>query len=285
MCLHFRLSNSLLQLQGLSQTGFPLFSIALTELSSVDLSRDFQLPHCLAHCTWLSNPRVASLGLLPSMDQGAVPENTQPRRQPLSDVSNRVNMPTQPGRLTSEAPPPPSSPPIKQVRHSGPENACEAPQNWHPENKRVSAVIEKYQPDPKRNSVASTTSTASGKSRRKTHIGPWHLGKTLGKGSSGRVRLARHAVTGQLAAIKIMCKQGANLAQSSSVAKMDQPLDPKPASPANRVIPSAIEREIVIMKLLEHPNIMKLYDVWENRGELYVRPCNSPKGICVFQCW
>lgn len=24
------------------------------------------------------------------------------------------------------------------------------------------------------------------------------------------------------------------------------------------------------MKLIEHPNIMRLYDVWENKGELYL---------------
>ncbi len=35
-------------------------------------------------------------------------------------------------------------------------------------------------------------------------------------------------------------------------------------------VPFGIEREIVIMKLIEHPNIIKLYDVWENRGEMYV---------------
>lgn len=29
-----------------------------------------------------------------------------------------------------------------------------------------------------------------------------------------------------------------------------------------------IEREIVIMKLLEHPNVMGLYDVWETSKEL-----------------
>jgi serine/threonine protein kinase len=31
-----------------------------------------------------------------------------------------------------------------------------------------------------------------------------------------------------------------------------------------------IEREIVIMKLIEHPNVMRLYDVWETVTDLYL---------------
>jgi hypothetical protein len=29
-----------------------------------------------------------------------------------------------------------------------------------------------------------------------------------------------------------------------------------------------IEREIVIMKLIEHPNVLRLFDVWETGSEL-----------------
>ena len=32
-----------------------------------------------------------------------------------------------------------------------------------------------------------------------------------------------------------------------------------------------IEREIVIMKLIEHPNVLRLYDVWETGNDLCVR--------------
>lgn len=36
----------------------------------------------------------------------------------------------------------------------------------------------------------------------------------------------------------------------------------------SRAIPCGIEREVVIMKLIQHPNVIGLFDVWENRGEL-----------------
>jgi hypothetical protein len=35
-----------------------------------------------------------------------------------------------------------------------------------------------------------------------------------------------------------------------------------------RRMPYGIEREVAIMKLIEHPHIMKLYDIWENRTEM-----------------
>lgn len=37
-------------------------------------------------------------------------------------------------------------------------------------------------------------------------IGPWRIGRTIGKGSSGRVKIAKHAQTGQYAAVKIVPK-------------------------------------------------------------------------------
>jgi len=38
---------------------------------------------------------------------------------------------------------------------------------------------------------------------------------------------------------------------------------------------TAIEREIVIMKLIDHPNVLSLYDVWETKNELCVPRTNS----------
>ena len=132
------------------------------------------------------------------------------------------------------------------------------------EDKRISAVSGSDR-NANRDSQYSTASTdASKKSRRKTHVGPWHLGKTLGKGASGRVRVAKHAATGQKAAIKIVSKKAAEMLRTESLAVMDT----LAAQTGQRLIPFGIEREVVIMKLIEHPNIISLYDVWENRGEL-----------------
>ena len=138
------------------------------------------------------------------------------------------------------------------------------------DNKHLSAVANEGQTNSNRNSAISTTSTVSAKSRRKTHVGPWQLGRTLGKGATGRVRLAKHAMTGQAAAIKIVSKKSAALVQSASMAQMDKGVSMPITAAGFRMMPFGIEREVVIMKLIEHPNVISLYDVWENRGELYV---------------
>lgn len=96
--------------------------------------------------------------------------------------------------------------------------------------------------------LSQTSSSASKKT--KTHVGPWRLGRTLGRGASGRVRLAKHTTTGRLAAVKIVPK-------SVVADNIDK-------------APYGIEREVIIMKLIQHPNVMALYDVWENKGELYL---------------
>ncbi|KFY08292.1 hypothetical protein V492_06361 [Pseudogymnoascus sp. VKM F-4246] len=125
---------------------------------------------------------------------------------------------------------------------------------------------------PNRDSQISTTSTnaSDGKRRRKTHIGPWHLGKTLGKGATARVRMAKHAVTGQPAAVKIVQKKSALLSQAGSLASLNKKDAKVKDAGENRRMPYGIEREVAIMKLIEHPHIMRLYDIWENRTEIYL---------------
>lgn len=104
-------------------------------------------------------------------------------------------------------------------------------------------------------------------------IGPWKLGKTLGKGATARVRLARHVITGQEAAVKIVLKKDAYLSQAGSLADLDR-ADLRRPDPEDglRKMPVGIEREVAIMKLIQHPHIMELYDIWENRTEMLVSP-------------
>ncbi|KAA8898167.1 hypothetical protein DIURU_005022 [Diutina rugosa] len=123
----------------------------------------------------------------------------------------------------------------------------------------VDKVVESVTNATKRLSQISTSTTSSSK-KRKSHnrIGPWKLGRTLGRGSTGRVRLAKHVHNGRLAAVKIVPK--------ANFKKLE---NPKYKRHADR-LPYGIEREIIIMKLISHPHIMGLYDVWENRNDLYL---------------
>lgn len=163
--------------------------------------------------------------------------------------------------------------PEQQSRSNGSTNAMQPhPLASSPANPRLSTISRESQAaKPKRFSEISTTSTtgSDGKAKRKTHIGPWQLGKTLGKGSTARVRMARHAVTGQTAAVKIVPKEKSRLAQIGSLIDLDKRdvafID---SSDGFRRMPYGIEREVAIMKLINHPHIMKLYDIWENRTEM-----------------
>ncbi|CAE7217325.1 unnamed protein product, partial [Rhizoctonia solani] len=105
-----------------------------------------------------------------------------------------------------------------------------------------------------------SSSEVGGRVLKLTKVGPWILGKVIGKGSSGTVRIATHNVSGQTAAVKIMSTETIVNSRISVAAEPDQ---------AERIIQS-IEREIVLMKLIEHPNVLGLLDVWEAKGLLFV---------------
>lgn len=207
-------------------------------------------------------------GTAHQMDSPALRSKPSAHRQPLKDATTRVN---------NQSTAPRSSSPPRIPHHNSLKPGGNLPITINPsspisniENKRLSAITNEEQRNSNHNSQISTTSTnTSGNSRRKTHVGPWRLGRTLGKGSSGRVRKARHAMTGQDAAIKIVSKHVAKRLRTESLANMDTMIGSNASmGPGGRMIPFGIEREVVIMKLIEHPHIISLYDVWENRGEL-----------------
>uniref|UniRef100_A0A9R1SMU2 BR serine/threonine kinase 2b n=2 Tax=Cyprinus carpio TaxID=7962 RepID=A0A9R1SMU2_CYPCA len=92
--------------------------------------------------------------------------------------------------------------------------------------------------------------SSSGKDNTSQHanyVGPYRLEKTLGKGQTGLVKLGIHCVTCQKVAIKIVNRE--KLSES---------------------VLMKVEREIAILKLIEHPHVLKLHDVYENKKYLYL---------------
>ena len=207
-----------------------------------------------------------------------LPTRPQRRRHPLSDATSHVNNQSISPNISSSTHghssyqpsyDPPSIPHHSSLHPGGilqNPNLSSSPLSKI-EDKRISAVSsEEARASDRFSQISQTSTNASGnngKGRRKTHVGPWRLGKTIGKGASGRVRKARHATTGQDAAIKIVSKKSAEVLRSQSLAFIDAKVEQ-----GRRAIPFGIEREVVIMKMIEHPNIIKLFDIWENRGEL-----------------
>ena len=195
------------------------------------------------------------------------------KRQPLSELRNRANTPPVQRRH------PKSSKTASVSPHNLPHNESLEPNGSlavrgsnpnSPEYKRVSQIASEHERDSKRNSAVSTTSTNASSRRRKTFIGHWQLGKTIGKGGCSRVRVVRHKTRNQYGAVKIVTRTTAESTRAQSLANLIESTKGTmtPSASGHKPIPYGLEREIAVMKLLEHPNIVRLYDVWENRNEL-----------------
>ncbi|GFP91758.1 snf1-related protein kinase catalytic subunit alpha kin10 [Phtheirospermum japonicum] len=76
----------------------------------------------------------------------------------------------------------------------------------------------------------------------------YKLGKTLGIGSFGKVKIAEHALTGHKVAVKILNRK--------KIKNMD--------------MEEKVRREIKILRLFMHPHIIRLYEVVETHSDIYV---------------
>ncbi|KAF5748973.1 SNF1-related protein kinase catalytic subunit alpha KIN10-like isoform X1 [Tripterygium wilfordii] len=76
----------------------------------------------------------------------------------------------------------------------------------------------------------------------------YKLGKTLGIGSFGKVKIAEHALTGHKVAIKILNRRKIK----------------------NMEMEEKVRREIKILRLFMHPHIIRLYEVIETPSDIYV---------------
>ncbi|XP_050530838.1 uncharacterized protein LOC126899738 isoform X2 [Daktulosphaira vitifoliae] len=94
---------------------------------------------------------------------------------------------------------------------------------------------------------SSQSQHSSSSQSQSQHIGKYKLLKTIGKGNFAKVKLAKHVPTGKEVAIKIIDK--------------------------TQLLPGSLQklfREVRIMKMLDHPNIVKLLQVIETEKTLYL---------------
>ena len=74
------------------------------------------------------------------------------------------------------------------------------------------------------------------------------IGKTIGEGTFGKVRLGTHALTGEKVAVKILEKD-----RITDVSDVER-----------------VAREIHILKIIRHPNIFQLFEIIETTKQLYL---------------
>ena len=79
-------------------------------------------------------------------------------------------------------------------------------------------------------------------------IGQYRIGRALGEGTFGTVRLGQHMETKQRVAIKILEKT--KIAQMSDVGR--------------------VAREIKILESIKHPNIIELYEVIDTKTAIFM---------------
>ncbi|GMN58210.1 hypothetical protein TIFTF001_027310 [Ficus carica] len=79
-------------------------------------------------------------------------------------------------------------------------------------------------------------------------VGKYEVGRTIGEGTFAKVKFARKTETGESVAMKVLAK--------STILK-------------HRMV-EQIKREISIMKIVRHPNIVRLHEVLSSRTKIYI---------------
>lgn len=75
-----------------------------------------------------------------------------------------------------------------------------------------------------------------------------YLGKSIGEGTFGKVRLATHTLTDEKVAVKTLQKD--KIVEQSDIER--------------------VTREICILKILRHPNIIQLYEIIETKTAIHL---------------
>lgn len=82
----------------------------------------------------------------------------------------------------------------------------------------------------------------------RTRVGKYELGRTLGEGTFAKVKFARNVETGENVAIKILDKE--KVLRHKMIGQ--------------------IKREISTMKLIKHPNVIRMYEVMASKTKIYI---------------
>ncbi|XP_058008481.1 CBL-interacting serine/threonine-protein kinase 9 isoform X2 [Hevea brasiliensis] len=82
----------------------------------------------------------------------------------------------------------------------------------------------------------------------RTRVGKYELGRTLGEGTFAKVKFAKNVETGDGVAIKILDRE-----QILRLKMVEQ-----------------LKREISTMKLIKHPNVIKIYEVMASKSKIYI---------------
>ncbi|KAL1560469.1 CBL-interacting serine/threonine-protein kinase 23 [Salvia divinorum] len=99
-----------------------------------------------------------------------------------------------------------------------------------------------------KSSVGGSSSGSGGGSSSRTRVGRYELGRTLGEGTFAKVKFARNLETNENVAIKILDKE-----KVLKHKMIDQ-----------------IKREISTMKLIRHPNVIRMFEVMASKTKIYI---------------
>ncbi|KAI3654153.1 hypothetical protein MP228_000872 [Amoeboaphelidium protococcarum] len=102
---------------------------------------------------------------------------------------------------------------------------------------------------------------------KKKLLGEYKIGRTVGEGAFSKVKIATHKQTNQKVAIKIIKKDEEERKQQEAIKAKSLLLS---ANGKAAVVLNKLSKEVKLLMRLDHPNIIKLHQVIDTEGELYI---------------
>lgn len=195
------------------------------------------------------NSNVATTVPNPNLQSGLDWPSAVPRSP--ARVSSRGH---QPPAMRRHSRTPPSASHDRNAQLSQPLNLPQHGEHAQHASSVQYAPTQHHAPIPAQPSVNG--SDTSSNARKRTSVGDWDFVKSIGAGSMGQVKLAVNRYTKQFAAIKIVPKAFTHR--------------PREGRESNEAKDARVIREAAIGRLLEHPNISRLYDVFSMTGHFYL---------------